>query len=113
MRDGLERGEGKCGCILVSLRGGREEGRVKKKEEEEGGGGVKGWGGESEEGRWEARESVKGLGEVLICRRGTKTDSMELHRHTDPSSPNAIALRARKASLYGYGAGRYWDRVLR
>ena len=97
-----------CSCVFKGWTGGR-----KSEEEGGGGGGVKGWVGESEEGRSEARESVKGLGGVLICRRGTKTDSMELHRHTDPSPPNAIALRARKASLYGYGAGRYWDRVLR
>ena len=50
---------------------------------------------------------------VYISRRETKTDSMELHRHTDPGPPDAITLCARKASLYGDGAGRYRDRVLR
>ncbi len=58
-------------------------------------------------------ESVEGSSGVFMFRRGKKTDSMELHRHADPGPPDAITLRARKASLYGHSAGRYWDRVLR
>lgn len=50
-------------------------------------------------------ESVEGLSGVIMFRSGKKTDSMDLHRHADPSPPNAITLRARKTSLYGYGAG--------
>ena len=55
---------------------------------------------------------MEGSSGVSMFRRGKKTDSMELHRHADPGPPDAITIRARKASLYGYGAGGYWDRVL-
>ena len=50
---------------------------------------------------------------IVVFMFRPKTDSMVLNRHTDPCSPDAITLRARKASLYGHGAGRYWDRILR
>ena len=84
-------------------KGGRKEERkeemlgVEKVREEEGGG----------EGL------VEGSSGEFISRRGAKTDSMDVHRHTDPGPPNAITLCTRKTCLYRYGAGRHWDRILR